>query len=188
MFSTFPRMLLVILMLLFSQSVWAERTDVVYLHNGDRITGEVKSLFRGKLEFKTDHMGTLLIEWDDIMEIVSDTGQVIELTNGQRFYGPLAKSENTDMVMVDTAQGQVGVNTLDVIAMYPVEAGFWDRLDLSASLGFNWDKGSDVLQRRKQWTVRREPSLAPATISSRKARGSRRISEISSTMINWVLI
>ncbi len=144
MFSTFPRMLLVILMLLFSQSAWAVRTDVVYLHNGDRITGEVRSLFRGKLEFKTDHMGTLLIEWDDIREIVSDTGQAVELTNGQRFYGPLAKSENKDMVMVDTADGRVGVNTLDVIAMYPVEAGFWDRLDLSASLGFNWDKGSDV--------------------------------------------
>ena len=137
-------MLLVILMLLFSQSAWAVRTDVVYLHNGDRITGEVKSLFRGKLEFKTDHMGTLLIEWDDIREIVSDTGQAVELTNGQRFYGPLAKSENKDMVMVDTADGRVGVNTLDVIAMYPVEAGFWDRLDVSASLGFNWDKGSDV--------------------------------------------
>jgi hypothetical protein len=33
---------------------------------------------------------------------------------------------------------------VDVIAMYPVEAGFWERLDLSASLGFRWDKGSDV--------------------------------------------
>jgi len=28
--------------------------------------------------------------------------------------------------------------------MYPVESGFWDRLDLSAQLGFNWDKSSEV--------------------------------------------
>jgi len=144
MFSPFVRVMLIFLALLFSQPAKAIRTDVVYLHNGDRVTGEVKSLYRGKLEFKTDHMGTLFIEWDDIHEIISDTGQSVELTNGQRFYGSLAKPENESMVAVKTDQGQVGVNILDVIAMYPVEAGFWDRLDIEASLGFSWDKGSNV--------------------------------------------
>jgi len=136
--------ILTLLLLLVSQNVLAVRTDIVYLHNGDRITGEVKTLIRGMLEFKTDHMGTLLIEWDEILEIVSTTGQSVELTNGQRFYGPLAKPEGEDMLAIKTPQGQVGVSTLDVIAMYPVEATFWERLDLSASLGFSWDKGSNV--------------------------------------------
>ncbi len=129
---------------LVSQTVRAEKTDVIYLQNGDRITGEIKSLFRGKMELRTDHMGTLYIEWEDIKEVLSTTGHVVELTNGQRFYGPLTKTENSDMVMLETEQGDVGVNTLDVISMYPVEAGFWDRLDFSASLGFSWDKGSSV--------------------------------------------
>ncbi len=144
MFSALPRIFVIILLLLTSQAVLAEKTDVVFLQNGDRITGEVKSLFRGKLEFSTDHMGTLFIEWNDIAEIRSTIGQSIELTNGQRFYGPLTKTEDSDMLMVETSQGDVGLNTLDVISMYPVEAGFWDRLDISASLGFSWDKGSDV--------------------------------------------
>ena len=55
-----------------------------------------------------------------------------------------ARAEKTDIVTVNTAEGQVGLNTLDVVSMYPVEAGFWDRLDLSVSLGFSWDKGSNV--------------------------------------------
>jgi hypothetical protein len=38
----------------------------------------------------------------------------------------------------------VGVQTIDVVGMYPVEAGFWQRLDISASFGFSWDKGSSV--------------------------------------------
>ena len=42
------------------------RTDVVTLPNGDRITGEVVSLERGRLEFKTDDAGTLEIEWDNV--------------------------------------------------------------------------------------------------------------------------
>ena len=40
--------------------------------------------------------------------------------------------------------GSIGKNTLDVVAMYPVEASFWDRLEVSTSLGFSWDKGSSV--------------------------------------------
>jgi hypothetical protein len=136
--------LLLLVLLLTATAVRAEKTDIVYLQNGDRITGEVKSLYRGKLEFSTDHMGTVYIEWEDIREIISTTGQAVELTNGQRFYGPLQKSDNADMLLVNTAQGVVGVGTLDVVDMYPVEAGFWQRLDLSASLGFSWDKGSSV--------------------------------------------
>jgi hypothetical protein len=138
------RSILLIVLLALSVTARADKTDVVYLQNGDRITGEAKTLYRGKLEFSTDHMGTLFIEWDDIREIISSTGQVVELTNGQRFYGPLNKPENSDMLMIDTEQGTVGVGTTDVIAMYPVEASFWQRLDVSASLGFAWDKGSSV--------------------------------------------
>lgn len=139
-----PRLHCLLLLLLFSSAAWAEKTDIVYLKNGDRVTGEVKSMDRGLLEFSTDHMGTVYIEWEDIREVTSTTGQAVELTNGQRFYGPMTKPEDQDMLVVNTDQGAVGVSTLDIITMYPVGAGFWDRLDISASLGFSWDKGSSV--------------------------------------------
>ena len=141
----FPSVLICCLLALFaSTAARADKTDVVVLKNGDKITGEVKGLERGKLEFSTDSMGTVSIEWDDIQTVISTTGQAVELTNGHRFYGPLAKSENTDMVRIDTDDGAVGVGIGDVVNMYPVEAGFWDRLDLSVSFGFSWDKASDV--------------------------------------------
>ena len=144
MFSFMIRLLALLCLLSGSLSAWAAKTDIVFLKNGDRVTGEVKSLGKAKLEFSTDHMGTVYIEWTDILQIVSDTGQTVELSNGQRFFGPLAKPENEDMVVVRTEQGPVAVSTLDVVSMYPVEAGFWDRLDISASLGFSWDKASEV--------------------------------------------
>jgi len=138
------RAIIPIVLFTFSPQLYAAKTDLVFLNNGDRITGEVKGLERGKLEFSTDHMGTIYIEWQDIREVISNTGQAVELTNGQRFYGPLEKSENGDLVKVNTEQGAVGVGIHDVIGMYPVESGFWDRLDISASLGFSWDKASSV--------------------------------------------
>jgi hypothetical protein len=138
------RTIFMIFLLPSSKAAWAAKTDIVLLKNGDRVTGEVKGLERGKLEFSTDHMGTVYIEWLDIEEIFSTTGQAVELTNGQRFYGPLAKTEDQDMMMIKTEHGPVGLNTEDIINIYPVEAGFWDRLDIIADLGFSWDKGSNV--------------------------------------------
>lgn len=133
-----------LLALFHSADLLADKTDVVVLKNGDKITGEVKSLDRGRLSFSTDSMGTVSIEWDDIQVVLSETGQSIELANGQRFYGPLTKSENADMVQIETPEGLVGLNVNDVVNMYPVESGFWDRLDFSVSFGFSWDKASDV--------------------------------------------
>ncbi|NNJ78488.1 MAG: DUF481 domain-containing protein [Xanthomonadales bacterium] len=134
-----------LLFMLMSCTVTAAgETDVVHLRNGDRVTGEIKSLFWGRLEFKTDHMGTLLIDWEDIQRIASDTGQSVELTNGQRFYGPLEKPDTSDMMVVSTEKGPVGLSVTDVTNMYPVKATWWERVDVSFKVGFNWDKSSDV--------------------------------------------
>ena len=50
----------------------AAKTDVVVFKNGDRLTGEVKSLERGRLRFKTDATDTISIEWDDGAYLNSD--------------------------------------------------------------------------------------------------------------------
>jgi hypothetical protein len=48
-----------------------EKTDIVILKNGDRITCEVKSLSRGMLTVKTDSMGTVDIKWPDVDKITT---------------------------------------------------------------------------------------------------------------------
>ena len=125
-------------------SAHAAKTDVVLLHNGDRVTGEIKSLIRGKLELSTAHMGTVLIDWQDVMEVVSDTSQSVELVDGERYHGTLSRPDSQERVAVSTGEESVEVALADVVSMYPVSASFADRMDISASLGFSWDKASDV--------------------------------------------
>jgi hypothetical protein len=123
----------------------AEKTDVVILENGDRITGEVKGLVSGQLELKTDYMGTVFIDWEDIQDLVSNKGQQIELSDGDRLVGTLDKHpEEKDLIIISTDGGQVEVDSINVVRMYPVGGDFWDRMDLSFSLGFNFDKNSSV--------------------------------------------
>lgn len=161
-------LLLTLIMLLFSQAAWAEKTDIVYLKNGDRITGEVKSLTRGKLEFSTDHMGTVYIEWQDILQLTSKTGQSIELTDGQRYYGILTKPANDSELTISTPMGQADIPVNDVFSMYPVEANFWDRLDMHINFGLSWDKGSEVGKYNLgvDATYRRRESITKASFST----------------------
>ena len=69
------------------------KTDVVTLRNGDRITGEIKRLERGRLEFSTDDAGTLYLEWDKVISVVSTTRQVEVMTrDGRLFLGTLTRA------------------------------------------------------------------------------------------------
>ena len=45
---------------------------MVTLLNGDRLTGEILNLNRGRLELKTDDAGTINIEWDKIASVWKD--------------------------------------------------------------------------------------------------------------------
>ena len=49
----------------------AGRNDIVVMINGDRITGSILSLTRGRLQLKTDNIGTIDIEWDKIATVES---------------------------------------------------------------------------------------------------------------------
>lgn len=49
-----------------ARSECQDRTDLVVLANGDRITGEVRGLSRGRLELDTDSAGTIHLEWADV--------------------------------------------------------------------------------------------------------------------------
>ena len=45
---------------------------VIYLKNGDRITGEIKELSYGELRLSTNEMGSIEIKWEGIARIESD--------------------------------------------------------------------------------------------------------------------
>ena len=73
----------------------AARTDVVVLDNGDHITGEVLGRASGQLQFKTDHTGTLYIDWTHVVSLTTSSKLNIELANGKRLYGPAPEAASS---------------------------------------------------------------------------------------------
>ena len=55
--------------LAFASAAHADKSDIILFKNGDRLTGEVKVLDRGKISFDTDATGVIKVEWDDIEQL-----------------------------------------------------------------------------------------------------------------------
>jgi len=126
----------------------AQKTDLIYLKNGDRITGEVKNLERGRMMVKTDNLGTLSVEWEAIDRIVTDKTLEVEVADGRRVLGELAETGNERTIAVERGQMSEQFDVDDVVAIDQVlvDRSFWQRLDGKLGLGLNYTKGSEVGQ------------------------------------------
>jgi putative salt-induced outer membrane protein YdiY len=123
----------------------AEKTDVVHLRNGDRITCEIKKLERGQLKVSTDGMGTIYIEWEDIGRIVSKQTYVIELQDGERIEGTLTTPTDDGLLMVSQEAGTRGLEMAGIVWIDPLKLGESriKRWDGSVSVGFDKTKAND---------------------------------------------
>jgi hypothetical protein len=125
--------------------LFAQKTDVLVLHRGDAITGEVKELNRGKLSYKTDDMGTLSIEWDKVAHITSTNYFDVENKLGVRFFGRLAASEEPGELLIILSD-TVRVRMINIVAISRIRASFWSRLDGYVDIGFDFQKANNNRQ------------------------------------------
>lgn len=114
------------------------KTDVIVLENGDRITGEIKKLERGKLRLKTDWMGTLEIEWKRIEKVESEYFYEVELSSGAKYFGSLETSEEEGRkIGVTSAYATNEFRHISIVNITPIEKRFLDRINLSVEAGYN---------------------------------------------------
>ena len=121
------------------------KTDVVTLRNGDHITGEIKRLERGRLEFSTDDAGTLYLEWDKLSSVVVTRQVEVLTTDGRRFLGSLGQAADRSIAVV-TPTGDVSLTMAEVTLITPIGRSFWSKLDGSIDAGFNYTRSSGVAQ------------------------------------------
>ena len=138
--------LVLLLVFLASPSALARpKTDVIVLRNGDRVTCEIKRLERGKLQMKTDDMGTINVEWEQIASVTAKGLFEIEDLRGRLYYGPLETVEDEGL-QVAVATGIDTVPLVTVARLLPIEASFWQRLSGRFDLGFAYTKSSDIAE------------------------------------------
>lgn len=124
------------------------KTDKVTLMNGDVLTCEIKELERGVLSCKTDSLGTVSIEWPEVVQLLSsDYTQLVELDDGTRMLGHLTLPKEEGNLRVVLGDFEREVPLYRVVRMVPIKKEIvGGRLKGSFSLGFNFTKASEVAQ------------------------------------------
>ena len=148
------------------------KTDVIVMKNGDRFTGEIKSLDVGKLSLSTDSAGTISIEWADVAEVTSDYQYEVETRYGVLLLARLKSTGQGRAEMVGVLP-PTELDLADLVRLTPIGQSFWQRIDGSFDLGFSYTQASGVAQLNSafQMKLRRpkaETSVALNTFFTRQ--------------------
>jgi len=84
----------------------AQKTDVIVLANGDRVTGEIKSYDAGRLTVDTSHSSWIKVKWSLIASITSDKQFDVETIEGLHHYGSLAPSDPPGQLTIVSGNSQ----------------------------------------------------------------------------------
>lgn len=156
------------LFLLFSSSVFSQKTDKVLLDNNDWITGEIKKLDYGKLSLKTGAAGTIQIKWDRIYQLKSDKYYEIGLGHGIMYYGSLDITADDDKykVLVITEEEEIEIDMNRIVEITPIKNRFWGKVDGNIDLGYSYNKGSEVKQWNSSFRFDYRPANSITTINA----------------------
>ena len=149
-------LIVIVALLLMPAASLAAKTDVVLIVNGNTITGEIKLLDFGELSYSTDSMGTISIDWEDIVSITTKQTLQVEVTDGTFYFGRLDSADDRFEIKVKTLSGDVDLRTSSIVKMTPIDSqeSFWQRLEGSFSVGFDTEKSSQVTTLRTNADIR----------------------------------
>jgi len=118
-------------------------TDRVVTRNGDELTGELKAVARGRLEFKTLATDTISIHWDHVVVVTSRFFFEVLLEDGRRVYGALLDPVDPGTLRVGTDASAVSVSLGEIAQIERIRGSFWSRLKGSVDLGFSLNKANN---------------------------------------------
>jgi hypothetical protein len=139
--------------LLLAMPIFArEKTDVIVMKNGDRLTGEVKGLNAGALSFGLDYVdGTISVQWSKVARLESNQLFVVQTQDGSVYTGKLTPVDtNADqpvtIQVAETEAKTVAINTSQIVRMGETSEKFWERFNGNVNFGINYSKGNHATQ------------------------------------------
>ena len=144
----------VLLLVAFSNvtSSAQDRTDVVVMKNGDRITCEIKGLEAGVLYVSLDYVdGTIAVQWSKVARLESNRSFIVKTESGSVYTGKVSAAATTgdQPVKIQIAQAtdkEVEVETTKVVSMDTTSKRFWNNLNGDISAGLIYSKGNQSTQ------------------------------------------
>ncbi|MEE4382446.1 MAG: DUF481 domain-containing protein [Pseudomonadales bacterium] len=130
---------------MISPPAHADGVDVVEFGNS-RMVGQAKRLDRGKLYFKTDATGTIAIDWLEVKRLETAQTFRVEHRDGRIELGSFAAGAAERHIAVESSSGIVRETMANIVAFETFERNVWERIDISATLGYSFARSNGVQQ------------------------------------------
>jgi hypothetical protein len=125
----------------------SSKIDTVYFQHGDRLTGELVSLNKGILKLKTNDVGTVSIEWQNVDSLCILNSLRILKHNGGVLYGRLYPSgKNKVSIIIDEQGRKSEIELVAIVELIQLKEKILSRLSGTLSAGFNYTKATEVSQ------------------------------------------
>jgi Holliday junction resolvase len=147
------RLLLLCAAIFFPSSLIArEKTDVIVMKNGDRITCEIKGLRSNTLYVSVDYiLSTLSVDWSKVDHVQSKQLFLVRTQDGTVYTGALSTPETSggrplQIEILEAPNEKVILEREQVTLMNETASNFWQRLNGRIGTGFTYSKGNDSTQ------------------------------------------
>ena len=140
------------LLLLASPLLARDKTDIMVMKNGDRMTCEIKGLDAGVLYVAFDYIdGTASVDWSKVASLESTQLFVVKAEDGSVYQGSLRTPEtgNGRPVQIEVVQTPGEGTVLDqpqIVHMIATSDKFWQRFSGALNFGVIYSKGNQSTQ------------------------------------------
>ena len=147
------RTLILSFVLLLAVPLFArDKTDVMVMKNGDRMTCEVKGLDGGVLYVSFDYIdGTASVDWSKVARLESEQLFLVKTQDGSVYKGRLrtpdtAVERPVKIQVVETPEQETTINRSQIVQMVATSERFWQRFNGEVSFGVIYSKGNQSTQ------------------------------------------
>ncbi len=145
-----------------------EKTDVLVMKNGDRLTCEIKGLEDGVLYVSLDYiLGTSSVQWSKVAYLESKQLFIIKTQDGSVYTGTLSTAEAekkrpVNIQVVESPEKQTVLPRVQIVKMGETSDRFWQRFSGDINSGIIFSKanqttqytlGADVEYLRERWSA-----------------------------------
>ena len=148
-----PKLLYMGFLLLFAWPLLArDKSDVLVMRNGDRLTCEVKSLDADTLSISLDYAaGTVSIDWGKVDHIESKQLFLVKTQGGLVYSGSLSTPSSegarpTKIEVLEESTSRVELDKTHVIHIEETELSFWRRFNGQVGMNSIYSKGNQSVQ------------------------------------------
>jgi Protein of unknown function, DUF481 len=161
-------LLLCFLLLLSSPLAARDKTDVVVMRNGDRLTCEIKSLDSEVLYIRLDYvLGIISVDWSKVDHIESKQLFLVKTQDGSVYSGKLSITVSSGarpvtIEVLDPASKKVELDKSQITQLEETSENFLQRFNGQIGLGSTYNRGNqsaqynlnaDVHYPRERWSA-----------------------------------